>query len=407
MHNTISKIKEKGFKGTFKALKNRFFCMDDGLWIKLFKNKLKINDNWILFQSEGDFSDNARALFEYMQETYEGKYKYIWLVKEPKDYPRYTNTKFISIKPRFLFGQKTMWYYAYKCKYFFFTHGNWFQDKKAEQTIVNLWHGCGYKGFKGNGQIKHVFDYCLVTGPFYKNIQAEYFSCNLEQVLPLGLPRNDLLFKKSNVAKNLLLKLARIDEYEKIIIWMPTYRKSFSHNLSEDTLFTKTGLPIFETPEHLDEIDNYLGEINIKLILKIHHLQDIAAININKYKNIIMLNDEDLSKEDIQLYEILGYTDALITDYSSVAIDYLLLDRPIAYTLDDYDIYLKSRGFAMEDPLQIMPGKKIYNKDDFYDFINGISSEKDDYKMKRIEINKLVNIKSENFSQNLLDYLKI
>ena len=50
--------------------------------------------------------------------------------------------------------------------------------------------------------------------------------------------------------------------------------------------------------------------------------------------NIVILSNEQLYHMDIQTNEILMHADALISDYSSVAVDYLLLDRPIAFTLD-------------------------------------------------------------------------
>ena len=58
------------------------------------------------------------------------------------------------------------------------------------------------------------------------------------------------------------------------------------------------------------------------------------------------MDDTDLEQADVQLYETLSFVDALITDYSSVAIDYLLMDRPIAFTLDDYEKY---RAYTLAD----------------------------------------------------------
>ena len=73
-----------------------------------------------------------------------------------------------------------------------------------------------------------------------------------------------------------------------------------------------------------------------------------------------------LEKEKLQLYELIGISDALISDYSSVAVDYLLLDRPLGYVLADYEIYREKRGFVFEDPLEYMPGEKIYNACDLF-----------------------------------------
>lgn len=63
-----------------------------------------------------------------------------------------------------------------------------------------------------------------------------------------------------------------------------------------------------------------------------------------------------LEKKQIKLYELIGISDGLLSDYSSVAVDYLLLDRPLGYVLADYNIYKEKRGFVFEDPLEYMPG---------------------------------------------------
>ena len=60
-----------------------------------------------------------------------------------------------------------------------------------------------------------------------------------------------------------------------------------------------------------------------------------------------------MEKKQIKLYELIGISDGLLSDYSSVAVDYLLLDRPLGYVLADYNIYKEKRGFVFEDPLEL------------------------------------------------------
>ena len=74
----------------------------------------------------------------------------------------------------------------------------------------------------------------------------------------------------------------------------------------------------------------------------------------------VMLRKPCWRKTD-KTYELIGISDGLLSDYSSVAVDYLLLDRPLGYVLADYNIYKEKRGFVFEDPLEYMPGEKIYN----------------------------------------------
>ena len=66
--------------------------------VKLFPTK----ENWIFFESEVDFSDNAYHLYDYMRHHREG-YHYIWLVNDPKKYPKDEYTTFIGKKSNRLF----------------------------------------------------------------------------------------------------------------------------------------------------------------------------------------------------------------------------------------------------------------------------------------------------------------
>ena len=57
------------------------------------------------------------------------------------------------------------------------------------------------------------------------------------------------------------------------------------------------------------------------------------------YSTIHLLTEEIISEQYGTLYTFLGTTSALITDYSSVFLDYYLLNRPVAFTINDYEEY--------------------------------------------------------------------
>lgn len=65
-----------------------------------------------------------------------------------------------------------------------------------------------------------------------------------------------------------------------------------------------------------------------------------------------------LASKGVDLYEVLGATDLLITDYSSVYFDYLLLDKPIIFTPVDYKEYEENRGFLLSPYEEWTPGPK-------------------------------------------------
>ena len=93
----------------------------------------------------------------------------------------------------------------------------------------------------------------------------------------------------------------------------------------------------------------------------------------------------------MQLYELVAHADALVTDYSSIYFDYLLLNRPIGFTCDDMEAYGGNRGFVVDNPLELMPGMKIQNYPEFVAFAEKVFAGDDGFREERERVNNLVN----------------
>ena len=130
----------------------------------------------------------------------------------------------------------------------------------------------------------------------------------------------------------------------------------------------------------------------------------LLANELVKEHEVTIMTYEDRFREDRTMYHL---SDALISDYSSVAIDYLLLNRPIGFTLDDYDAYTESRGWVFEDPLEYMPGEHIYNVQQFEQFVLDVKNGKDDYENQRKAILAKTHNVTDNYCKRVLDYFKI
>ena len=167
---------------------------------------------------------------------------------------------------------------------------------------------------------------------------------------------------------------------------MPTFRKSNNASVSEEYIKNETGLPIFETRQSLQQFSAFLKKNNILLVFKLHHLQAELPVFTELKAPIIVVRDEDLAENGIQLYQFLALADALISDYSSVSIDYLALDRPIVYTLDDYEQYNASRGLFPQDAINYMPGYHVYTEEELEQSIFEICQGIDKYADERKKI---------------------
>lgn len=351
----------------------------------LFKAVTKVDKSLIIFEGQmGRFDESSWVLYHHLKKK--GKYKFVWMVKNPDKYISTEDTKFISRYHR-TFNFIADYYYA-KAAYSFYTHTtSTIKYKRPGQTIIFIGHGYAIKGHKGSGSSYHNFDYALATGKEAMATQAIFIGCDKSKMLPLGLPRNDMLKQNSKPGNENPIVQGR--EFSKVIIWMPTFRESKT-NLSEERCATETGLSLFDTPEKVEKLNDLLHSYNCAVILKIHRLQLEKETFKRKFSNIIIISDSVIDKLGLQLYQFIGLSDALLTDYSSVSIDYLLLDKPIGYILSDIDLYLKDRGFTSNDPRDVMAGEFIYKVDEAYNFIRNVVAGTDNYiKMRESLCNRL------------------
>lgn len=416
LKNTVGKLnkvrRQKGRKAMLRELwADVTYALYDGHVIRYIKKfPPAIVPNRILFETNDDFTDNSRALFDYMVENgYNKKYELVWLVHEPEKYRKYEteNVKFIrNFKKGSAIRRAEAYRYALTSTFIFYTQAfNWIGMARKEQTFVNLWHGCGYKANKKNRKV--FFDYCLVPGEVFIKTKMEFFGCSSKKLLTLGYPRYDMMLRGSETATKYKEKLLKDTKSDKLILWMPTYRHASSERLNEETLNNEFNIPIIDDARRLLELNDFCRENHLLIVIKKHYLQIPYDFGENVLTNIIYLENKDLSAENLQLYEFINCADALVSDYSSVAIDYLLLDRPLCFTLDDYEAYTESRGWVFEDPLEYMPGEHVYDMDGFRGFLTHVKNGVDDYKEQREAVRAKTHNACDNYCQRVLDYFNI
>ncbi len=379
--NLVEKIQKHGIAGSFRIVQNVLCTPIRPLFYSLFR-LLSIDDKLIIFESQPDFCDNAWALYQYLKETH--SYRFVWVVVNPKSYGKSNDTIFIS---RYGSGLrlKAYWFYS-RAKYIIYTHCTLPEFvKHGEQVLVYTSHGCAIKAGKGSGTVG--FDFTLSIGKNAILPQSKFLQCDENRVIPIGYPRNDLLLgNKGEGGCNPFATGCN----KKVLLWMPTFRKSVQDSLSEQSCDTETGLPLIAMEDDVKELNKFLSENSVEIIVKIHHLQSDKPIFCKTYSNIVFVTDDDLRGRGIQLYEMIGKSDALITDYSSVSFDYLLLDKPIAYILDDMDSYQDDRGFVWDNILDVMPGNHIFDKQQLFDFISEIKNGIDSFAMERAKVKDFI-----------------
>lgn len=330
-----------------------------------------------------DFADNARALFEYaLQIGLNHTYELVWLVKDPKEFNQYDsmdNVSFLSFDWSVSEKQEERdAYYRALClaKYIFFTDAYGFaRNCRKDQIRVQLWHGCGFKTRVNFVRCERRYEYTTVISDLYADIHADIYGLRKDQVLVTGYAKQDWLFhpEKEDMEK------LHIPKAERYIFWLPTFRSTESklEQLNEYVLESETGLPILNTTEKINCLNALLSKKDIVLIVKLHPFQDRDRIHCENCSNIHLVENEDLVKQDIPINRLLGQADALISDYSSAAVDFMLLDRPIAFMLEDVEEYGQSRGFVFDNIREWLPGEELFTPEDVCAFVEEVADNRD------------------------------
>lgn len=187
-----------------------------------------------------------------------------------------------------------------------------------------------------------------------------------------GHPRNDILLRQPG--KHDLVNVdtecyAAIRQHRKkggkVVVYMPTFRDNFMDFIDAqgNIVLNPGGLAAF-AEKH-----------NTLFLLKLHPYVNDAKLSalpgIVRYPS------------HLDIYPLLPLADALITDYSSVYFDFLLLDRPVLYFAYDLERYIsqdRELFFPFED---LTPGPKAATQAALLEHLEAALAGKDEYAQER------------------------
>lgn len=227
---------------------------------------------------------------------------------------------------------------------------------KGKTTLIQTWHAAGaFKTFgysrlgmpggpKFDSRAHRYYDNVSVSSKSLVPIYAEAFDMDPEQIEPLGIARTDL-FYDSELQKERIETINQEFDFmksgKKVILFAPTFRggtRKSAHYPFEYLDFKK----LYETLH-----DEYI------FLIKVHFN------TLNKVTIPVQYADF--------LYDVSGYrdvndlmliSDVMITDYSSVAFEFSLLNKPMLFFAFDLADYVSSRGFYF-DYDSFVPGKIV------------------------------------------------
>lgn len=244
--------------------------------------------------------------------------------------------------------------------------------------IINLWHGIPlkkialmeeniskYKKIYFKYLFTNNYTYILTTSSNLVPTMAESFGVSKEKIKVWGQPRNDSILKKQDKRKVINSLYTDLPPYKRIILYAPTYREKKETNFFPFNDFDSEALLSF-----LDE--------NQLIIFIRSHQSETKKSGFTLNSRVRLINENKV--EDIA--EVINVFDLLITDYSSIYIDYLLTEQPVLFLPYDKEEYLKDRGLNF-DYKTITPGPKPETFEEFKQSIISLLNNDNFYKAER------------------------
>ncbi len=241
----------------------------------------------------------------------------------------------------------------------FFTHGLFSAVvPPPSRLVVNLWHGDGPKANDHAGDIRSTV---VVTGTrMWQRYKAETFNVRERDVAWTGNPRGNALLR--GLSREQWQRLG-LDPDDTLVLWLPTFRVG----RNEEGLVWQDGVPLSGRGD-LHDLREVATRPRLSLVVKPHPMDrdDYSQLGIR------VLTDDDLRDAGVALYELLGSSAAVISDTSSAWVDYLPLDRPVAFFLPDIDELASHRGFNVPDLRAILPGPVLRDVADVRAFLEAV-----------------------------------
>lgn len=239
-----------------------------------------------------------------------------------------------------------------------------------DAVITQLWHGEG--AFKRFGLMTELNEdvaarakkcsekltYAICTSESVVPYYAEAFGIDKAKVLPSGSPRNDYLFREMKNKEALRKEFD--DKYpeckgKKLVLYAPTFRDTPDKDKALlDSIYPKA----FS--------DKYGDEYT--LLIKLHPRIHSATVP-----------DGAIDATALDTAKLTIICDILITDYSSICMDFALLSKPCIFYANDLDEYEAERSFCCGYK-DYVPGPVAFT---FEEVLNGISKAYDTEAMEK------------------------
>ncbi len=260
----------------------------------------------------------------------------------------------LGITVRSAFSVAGLWAYL-RANLVVHTKGLYGVPKRSRaKCFVNLWHGMPVKRLYQNALVgTRQTDLLTVTSQVHRSNLSTTWGVPQDRIIIEGLPRGDRLVRASS--EPMPEALAAEARGRRLCLWLPTYRTASSTREHRDG---RDFGNVFQMPgATADAIAEMFAANGLHVIVKPHPIAGRQPTI--SMPGLTVWNEDDLTARELTLYQALGHAELLLTDHSSVWIDYLLLGRPIIFTIGDQEDYSESRGHYFTPLEDHLPGPLV------------------------------------------------
>jgi CDP-glycerol glycerophosphotransferase (TagB/SpsB family) len=289
------------------------------------------------------------------------------------------------------------WHYA-RSKHVIFTHPAFVSRRLASrQTVVNIWHGMPIKAFGrlDRPQPRVLAHWTLASSELFRAPMAEALGVPTSSVVILNSPRLEHLARSHrDVWDKLGIDRSR---WERVVVWMPTYR-----GRQADEGGTGVEHPPLMSADGMLRLGKLLAHHRCLLVLRRHPYEAQAApISV---PDVVELTDTVLEAAGAGIYDVLAESDGLVSDVSSVLLDYLVLDRPVIVYFPDHESYTADRRLVLDPYDRWAPGPVIQTEENFLDALDAVATGTDLHRDRRSALRQaLVGDDVKNLSARVLE----
>ena len=303
-----------------------------------------IDPDKVVFSCFGgrSYGDNTRVISERLHERCPNA-KIVWqfsrdnLARLSREVPDYVKSvEYRSLEAVREFATARVWVDN-------FAKGHYLRLAKGRQYYIQTWHGdraikkIGYDENKpSQRRLEEKCSRITTASTFGERMYRTAFAYRGEYI-KAGSPRNDLLVANDPAERARIRRGLDIPEEIGLLLYAPTYREK------KEMIPREVQMDLGRT---LDCLEKKTGR-TWKCLFRAHYLSAGIDLEAVKGRTVDVTGYPDMT-------ELLLAADMVLTDYSSCALDFIVMDQPALFYMPDWDNYVANRGVyfdVRESPL--------------------------------------------------------